>query len=146
MARLKIKETGRNWWNRNARRYIFINGKHTGTLDSSEMEIEVEPGPCKVTIRNAFPGFQGSSYLNVEDGAENNVVFRDRKWFWNFLMAANVVLMFIRGFIRLSNPVSEIFRTVTHGYAFLWIIGSIFSRDDYYRMFAWSKVPLTPLS
>ena len=46
MAKLKIQEFGRNWWTRHARRDIYINGKHSGTLAGDEIELDVETGHC----------------------------------------------------------------------------------------------------
>ena len=37
MANLKIKESGRNWWNRKSRRDIYINGNTSFKYLPSEM-------------------------------------------------------------------------------------------------------------
>lgn len=138
MAILKIKEIGRNWWNRSARRDIYINGKHSGILATNEIELEVAPGPCKVTVQNTFPTFRSSAYINIEDGAENNVEFRDSRWFLNFIMVIDVAFLFIRNLL----PVPKIFRSIGYGYGLLWFLYSLIKKDGHYKIFAYSRVPL----
>ena len=72
MAKLKVTEIGRNWWNRRSRRDIYVNGKHSGVLTGDDVEIEVEPGPCEVTVQNVFPSFRSTAYINIEEKAEHN--------------------------------------------------------------------------
>lgn len=139
MAKLKIQEIGRNWWKRSSRRDIFINGKLSGVLSSDEIELEVEPGPCQITIQNSFPTYRTTTYLNVEDNAINHVEFRDTKWFLNFLMAANVVLTFLRGLI----PMPEFIRRTSNSYSFLWIIFCTLCRNGYFKVFAYSRISIT---
>ena len=54
-----------------------------------ELDLNVETGPCKVTVQNMFPRFSSTAYIHIEDKAENYVTFRDTKWFLNFMMAVN---------------------------------------------------------
>ena len=129
MAKLKITEIGRNWWNRRSRRDIYVNGKHSGVLTGEEVEIEVEPGPCKVTVQNVFPSFRSTAYINIEEKASNHVDFRDTKWFLNFLMALNVGLIFLRGLI----PITGVIRQVSNIYAYIWLLFSLFNRDGYFK-------------
>jgi len=138
MAKLKVKETGRNWWNRRSRRDIYVNGKHSGVLTGEEVEIEVEPGPCKVTVQNVFPAFRSTAYINIEEKASNHVDFRDTKWFLNFMMAVNVGLIFLRGLI----PMPQIVRKVSNIYTYVWIMFSLFNRNGYFKTFAYSRVAI----
>lgn len=138
MAKLTIKEFGRNWWTRHTRRYIYINGKHSGTLAGDEMQIDVQSGHCKVTVQNMFPHFTSTAYINVEEKAENYMTFRDTKWFLNFLMALNVGLIFLRGLI----PISGVIRRVSNIYAYMWLLFSLFNRNCYFKTFAYSKVAI----
>ena len=138
MAKLKITEIGRNWWNRRSRRDIYVNGKHSGVLTGEEVEIEVEPGPCKVTIQNVFPSFRSTAYINIEEKASNHVDFRDTKWFLNFLMAVNVGLVFLRGLI----PMPQIVRKVSNVYTYVWILFSLFNHNGYFKTFAYSRVAI----
>ena len=142
MARLKIKEIGRNWWNRSARRDIYINGKHSGILATKEIELDVEPGPCTVTVQNSFPTFRSSAYINIEEDGENNVEFRDCRWLLNLIMAIDVVFLFIRNLI----PAPKIFKTIGYGYGLLWFLYSLLMKDGHYKIFAYSKVPLDQVS
>ena len=89
MAKLKIEEIGHNWWTSKSRREVYINGKHSGVLMGKELDLDVETGPCKVTVQNMFPRFSSTAYIHIEDKAENYVTFRDTKWFLNFMMAVN---------------------------------------------------------
>lgn len=138
MAKLKIKEFGRNWWTNRARRDIYINGKHSGTLEGDEMELDVEAGHCKVTVQNIFPHYSSTAYISIEENAENYVTFRDTKWIINFLMALNVCLIFLRGLI----PMPHIIRQISNGYAYLWLLFSLFNRNGYFKTFAYSRVAI----
>ena len=138
MAKLKIQEFGRNWWTRHTRRDIYINGKHSGTMVGEELEIDVDSGHCKVVVRNVFPYFSSTAYINIEEEAENYVTFRDTKWFLNFLMALNVGLIFLRGLI----PITGVIRQVSNIYAYIWLLFSLFNRDGYFKTFAYSKVAI----
>ena len=138
MAKLKITEIGRNWWNRRSRRDIYVNGKHSGVLTGEEVEIEVEPGPCKVTVQNVFPSFRSKAYINIEEKASNHVYFRETKWFLNFLMTVNVALMFLRGLI----PVPNIIRHISNTYTYLWIVLSLLFHNNYFKTFAYSRVAI----
>lgn len=138
MAKLKIQEFGRNWWTRHTRRDIYINGKHSGTMVGEELEIDVDSGHCKVVVRNVFPYFSSTAYINIEEEAENYVTFRDTKWFLNFLMALNVGLIFLRGLI----PITGVIRQVSNIYAYIWLLFSLFNRDSYFKTFAYSKVAI----
>ena len=138
MAKLKVKETGRNWWNRRSRRDIYVNGKHSAVLTGEEVEIEVEPGPCKVTVQNVFPAFRSTAYINIEEKASNHVDFRDTKWFLNFMMAVNVGLVFLRGLI----PMPQIVRKVSNIYTYVWIMFNLFNRNGYFKTFAYSRVAI----
>lgn len=75
MARLKITEICRNRWKRSIRRDIYINGKHSGIITTGELDLEVESGPCEVTVQNIFPAFRSTTYINVDDQADNHIVF-----------------------------------------------------------------------
>lgn len=138
MAKLKITEIGRNWWNRRSRRDIYVNGKHSGVLTGKDVEIEVEPGPCKVTVQNVFSSFRSTAYINIEEKASNHVDFRDTKWFLNFLMAVNVGLVFLRGLI----PMPQIVRKVSNIYTYVWIMFSLFNHKSYFKTFAYSRVAI----
>ena len=138
MAKLKVKEIGRNWWNRRSRRNIYVNGRHSGVFTGEEVEIEVEPGPCKVTVQNVFPSFRSTAYINIEEKASNHVDFRDTKWFLNFLMAVNVGLVFLRGLI----PMPQIVRKISNIYTYVWIMFSLFNHNDYFKTFAYSRVAI----
>ena len=138
MAKLKIQEFGRNWWTRHTRRDIYINGKHSGTMVGEELEIDVDSGHCKVVVRNVFPYFSSTAYINIEEDAENYVTFRDTKWFLNFLMALNVGLIFLRGLM----PITGVIRQVSNIYAYIWLLFSLFNRDGYFKTFAYSKVAI----
>ena len=138
MAKLKVTEIGRNWWNRRSRRDIYVNGKHSGVLTGDDVEIEVEPGPCKVTIQNVFPSFRSTAYINIEEKASNHVDFRDTKWFLNFLMAVNVGLVFLRGLI----PMPQIVRKVSNIYTYVWIMFCLFNHNGYFKIFAYSRVAI----
>lgn len=138
MAKLKVKEIGRNWWTGKSRRDIYINEKHSGILTGEEIELDVEAGPCKVTVQNSFPAFSTTTYINIEEKADNYVNFRDTKWFLNFLMAINAVLIFLRGLI----PMPRIIRQVSNAYAFLWVMFSLFNRNGYFKTFAYSRVAI----
>lgn len=70
MAKLKVKEIGRNWWTRQSRRDIYINEKHSGILAGEEIELDVKSGPCKVTVQNRFPTFSTTTYINIEEKAD----------------------------------------------------------------------------
>lgn len=37
MAKLKVKEIGRNWWTGKSRRDIYINEKHSGILTGGKL-------------------------------------------------------------------------------------------------------------
>ena len=138
MAKLKIEEIGHNWWTRKSRREVYINGKHSGVLIGKELDLDVETGPCKVTVQNMFPRFSSTAYIHIEDNADNYVTFRDTKWFLNFLMALNVGLIFLRGLI----PITGVIRQVSNIYAYIWILFSLFNRDGYFKTFAYSKVAI----
>lgn len=138
MAKLKIEEIGHNWWTRKSRREVYINGKHSGVLIGKELDLDVETGPCKVTVQNMFPRFSSTAYIHIEDKAENYVTFRDTKWFLNFLMALNLGLIFLRGLI----PITGVIRQVSNIYAYIWILFSLFNRDGYFKTFAYSKVAI----
>ena len=138
MAKLKIEEVGHNWWTRKSRREVYINGKHSGVLIGKELDLDVETGPCKVTVQNMFPRFSSTAYIHVEDNADNYVTFRDTKWFLNFLMALNVGLIFLRGLI----PITGVIRQVSNIYAYIWLLFSLFNRDGYFKTFAYSKVAI----
>ena len=138
MAKLKVTEIGRNWWNRRSRRDIYVNGKHSGVLTGDDVEIEVEPGPCEVTVQNVFPSFRSTAYINIEEKASNHVDFRDTKWFLNFLMAVNVGLVFLRGLI----PMPQIIRKVSNIYTYVWIMFCLFNHNGYFKIFAYSRVAI----
>ena len=138
MAKLKITEIGRNWWNRRSRRDIYVNGKHSGVLTGEEVEIEVEPGPCMVTVQNVFPSFRSTAYINIEDKASNHVDFRDTKCFLNFLMAVNVGLMLLRSLF----PMPMIVRKISNIYTYVWIVFSLLNHNGYFKTFAYSRVAL----
>ena len=138
MAKLKITEIGRNWWNRRSRRDIYVNGKHSGVLTGEEVEIEVEPGPCKVTVQNVFPSFRSTAYINIEEKADNHVDFRDTKWFLNFLMTVNVAFIFLRGLM----PVSPVVRKISNIYTYVWMMFSLFNHNGYFKIFAYSRVAI----
>lgn len=138
MAKLKVKEIGRNWWTRKSRRDIYINEKHSGILAGEEIELDVEAGPCKVTVQNRFPAFSTTTYINIEEKADNYVNFRDTKWFLNFLMAINVGLIFLRSLL----PMPRIIRQVSNAYAYLWFLFSLLCSKGYYKTFAYSRVAI----
>lgn len=138
MAKLKVTEIGRNWWNRRSRRDIYVNGKHSGVLTGDDVEIEVEPGPCKVTVQNVFPSFRSTAYINIEEKADNHVDFRDTKWFLNFLMAVNVAFIFLRGLM----PVSPVVRKISNIYTYVWLMFSLFNHNGYFKTFAYSRVAI----
>ena len=138
MAKLKIQEFGRNWWTRHARRDIYINGKHSGTLAGDEIELDVEAGHCKIMVQNMFPRFSSTTYIHIEDKAENYVTFRDTKWFMNFMMAVNVVLIFLRSLL----PMPAIVRKISNIYTCIWIMFSLLNRSGYFKTFAYSRVSI----
>ena len=138
MAKLKIKEFGRNWWTRHTRRDIYINGKHSGTMVGEELEIDVDSGHCKVVVRNVFPYFSSTAYINIEEEAENYVTFRDTKWFLNFMMAVNVVLIFLRSLL----PMPVIVRKISNIYTCIWITFSLLNYNGYFKTFAYSRVAI----
>ena len=138
MANLKIKESGRNWWNRKSRRDIYINGKHSGVLTGEEQNLEVEAGPCKVMVQNTFPAFRSTAYINLEEKADNHVEFRDSRWIMNFLMALDLILMFVRNLL----PVPRIFRNITNLYAMFWTFYSLANYNNYFKTFAYSRVAI----
>lgn len=138
MAKLKIQEFGRNWWKRHARRDIYINGKHSGTLAGDEIELDVEAGHCKIMVQNMFPRFSSTAYIHIEDKAENYVTFRDTKWFLNFMMAVNVVLIFLRSLL----PMPVIVRKISNIYTYIWIMFCLFNRSGYFKTFAYSRVAI----
>lgn len=138
MAKLRIRELDRNWWNRSARRDIYINGKHSGVLTSEELELDVKSGPCRVTVQSTFPSFRSTAYINIEEKADNHVDFRDTRWFLNFLMTVNVALMFLWGLI----PVPNIIRHISNTYTYLWIVFSLLFHNNYFKTFAYSRVAI----
>lgn len=138
MAKLKIQEFGRNWWTRHARRDIYINGKHSGTLAGDEIELDVEAGHCKIMVQNMFPLFSSTAYIHIEDKADNYVTFRDTKWFLNFMMAVNIVLIFLRSLL----PMPAIVRKISNIYTYIWIMFSLFNRRGYFKTFAYSRVAI----
>ena len=103
-----------------------------------ELEIDVDSGHCKVVVRNVFPYFSSTAYINIEEEAENYVTFRDTKWFLNFLMALNLGLIFLRGLI----PITGVIRQGSNIYAYIWLLFSLFNRDGYFKTFAYSKVAI----
>ena len=138
MAKLKITEICRNRWNRSTRRDVYINGKHSGIITTGELDLDVESGPCEVTVQNIFPAFRSTAYINIEDQADNHVVFKDTKWFANFLMAANLLLIFLRGLV----PMPKIVKQISNLYVFGWLLFSIFNHNDYFKTFAYSRVSI----
>lgn len=138
MAKLKITEICRNGWNRSTRRDVYINGKHSGIITTGELDLEVKSGPCEVTVQNIFPAFRSTVYINIEDQADNHVVFKETKWFANFLMAANLLLIILRGLV----PMPKIVRNISNAYAFGWFLFSIFNHNDYFKTFAYSRVSI----
>ena len=140
MAKLKISENGRNWWKSLSRKHVFINGKHSGVIEGEQLEIDVEPGACKVLIRNSFPGFSGHAYIHVEENAENHVVFRDRNWLWNVAMVVNLLSMFLRRLIHLPAPFQSKALMISQGFSFVWLMKFLFGKDRWYQTFAYSVV------
>ena len=128
MAKLKIEEIGHNWWTRKSRREVYINGKHSGVLMGKELDLDVEAGPCRVTVQNMFPHFSSTAYIHIEDKADNYVTFRDTKWFLNFMMAVNIVLIFLRSLL----PMPAIVRKISNIYTYIWIVFSLFNRRGYF--------------
>jgi hypothetical protein len=135
MAKLKIEEIGHNWWTRKSRREVYINGKHSGVLIGKELDLDVETGPCKVTVQNMFPRFSSTAYIHIEDNADNYVTFRDTKWFLNFMMAVNVVLIFLRSLL----PMPVIVRKISNIYTCIWIAFSLLNCNGYFKTFAYSR-------
>lgn len=138
MAKLKITEICHNRWNRSTRRDVYINGKHSGIITTGEMDLDVESGPCRVTVQNVFPAFSSTIYINIEDKADNHVVFKDTKWFANFMMTANLLLIFLRGLI----PMPKIVRHISNFYAIGWGLFSALIHNDYFKTFAYSRVAI----
>lgn len=138
MANLKIKEVGQNWWTRKARRDIYINGKRSGAFTGDELDLQVEAGPCKVMIQNVFPGFRSTTYINIQEDADNYVNFRDNKWIINFLMAVDLVLLFLRNLM----PVSRTLRNITNLYVMFWTFFSLANYNGYFKTLAYSKVAI----
>ena len=138
MAKLKITEICHNRWNRSTRRDVYINGKHSGIITTGELDLDVESGPCEVTVQNIFPAFRSTAYINIEDQADNHVVFKDTKWFVNFLMAANLLLIFLRGLM----PMPRIIRQINNAYTLGWFLFSFMNRNDYFKTFAYSRVAI----
>jgi hypothetical protein len=138
MAKLKIEEIGHNWWTRKSRREVYINGKHSGALIGKELDLDVETGPCKVTVQNIFPRFSSTAYIHIEDKADNYVTFRDTKWFLNFMMAVNVVLIFLRSLL----PMPVIVRKISNIYTCIWIAFSLLNCNGYFKTFAYSRVAI----
>lgn len=65
MAKLKVKEIGRNWWNRKSRRDIYVNGRHSGVLTGEEVEIEVEPDLFKRADSYASDCHKGKQHIYI---------------------------------------------------------------------------------
>ena len=56
----------------------------------------------------------------------------------NFLMALDLILMFVRNLL----PVPRIFRNITNIYAMFWTFYSLTNRNSYFKTFAYSRVAI----
>ena len=70
--------------------------------------------------------------------ADNYVTFRDTKWFLNFMMAVNVVLIFLRSLL----PMPVIVRKISNIYTCIWIAFSLLNCNGYFKTFAYSRVAI----
>jgi len=113
---------------------IFINGRFVGIMQQKKVSIMIPKGQYNIMIQSAIPILYATDEVEIEQGVENVITFKNREIIWDILFALDLVLWIAGFFITLPAPWDTIYEIATNTFLVAWVIYELCIRKKYYRI------------
>lgn len=119
---------------------IFINGRLVGIMQQKEVAIMIPKGKYSIMIQSAMPFMYATDELEIEQGVENVVTFKNRERIWDILFTIDLILWIAGFFITLPEPWDMVYEISTNAFLAIWLIYEFCIRKKYYMINQYKKM------
>lgn len=113
--------------------YLAINDEVLGIIKDKPVDIRLPEGEWKVTIRSMYRFIEGSTVVDVHDGAVTHISFSDRERWWNWLFNIDLILWVLKFFFTIPEPWDTIYEIVSNGFFAIWLLRLWIIRKRYFK-------------
>lgn len=122
---------------------IFINNNLLGIMNCKEIRIQMPPGRYKIRVQSVVPLLGTEMMMEVSEGVENHLSFRNRERGWDVILMIDLVLWIVGFFPHLPEYWEMAYNIFTYGVFILWLGYEWLIRKKYFRM-EFSRRPIMP--
>ncbi len=113
---------------------IFINGRLVGIMQQQKVSVMIPQGTYNIMVQSVIPFLYATKVIEIEQGVENVVTFRNRERIWDILFSIDLALWIAGFFITLPEPWGMVYEIATNTFLAIWLIYEFCIRKKYYRI------------
>lgn len=119
---------------------IFINGRFVGIMQQKKVSIMIPEGTYNIMIQSVFPFMYATCIVEINQGVENVVSFKNRERIWDILFTTDLVLWIAGFFVTLPEPWNMVYEISTNTFLVIWIVYEFCIRKRYYKIRQWTVI------
>lgn len=119
---------------------IFINRRLVGIMQQKKVSVMIPQGTYNIMVQSIIPFLYATKVIEIEQGVENVVTFRNRERIWDILFSIDLALWIAGFFITLPEPWGMVYDVATNTFLAIWLIYEFSIRKKYYRIRSYKTI------
>lgn len=119
---------------------IFINRRLVGIMQQQKVSVMIPQGTYNIMVQSIIPFLYATKVIEIEQGVENVVTFRNRERIWDILFSIDLALWIAGFFITLPEPWGMVYDVATNTFLAIWLIYEFSIRKKYYRIRSYKTI------